>query len=101
MEIVNQYKFLFDQERAGVKCSEFIKVLNKEGLQFFGGYTPLYKQPLYQQRKLFKHGYPWSAPENKSLCATYNDGSCPVAENHTGSWRCISGGGIGCTHQSG
>jgi len=76
-----QYKFLFDQERAGVKCSEFIKVLNKEGLQFFGGYTPLYKQPLYQQRKLFKHGYPWSAPENKSLCATYNDGSCPVAEN--------------------
>ena len=27
---------------------------------------PLYLQPLYQRRHLFKHGYPFSAPENKN-----------------------------------
>ena len=37
-------------------------------------------QPLYQRRKLFKHGYPWTAPENKSSLETYDHGSCPVAE---------------------
>ena len=63
-----------------MECSDFIKALNKEGLYFFGGYTPLYMQPLYQKRELFKHGYPWAAPENESLFTTYNKGSCPVAE---------------------
>ena len=75
-----QYKILLDEKRAGVTCAELIRALNKEGLYFFGGYTPLYMQPLYQKRKLFKHGYPWSAPENEGSFTSYKHGSCPVAE---------------------
>jgi perosamine synthetase len=66
---------------AGIKRKEFIAALNAEGMQFYEGYTrPLYLQPIYQRRKLFKHGYPFSAPENKDSIQKYELGRCPVAE---------------------
>lgn len=75
-----QYPLLFDEEATGASGSDIIKALNAEGLSFFGGYQPLYLQPIYQQRKLFKGGYPWAAPENQSNRVSYEVGCCPVAE---------------------
>lgn len=60
---------------------EFVKTLNAEGVVMYQGYVkPLYTQPLYQQKMLFKHGYPFSAPENKECYQNYSLGICPNAE---------------------
>ena len=48
---------------------------------FGQGYVrPLYLQPLYQTKTAFKHGYPWSAPENREIVTNYDRGACPAAE---------------------
>jgi perosamine synthetase len=61
--------------------TEFIQAINAEGVLFYQGYTePLYLQPLYQYKKAFKHGYPWSAPENKATITDYSHGACPNVE---------------------
>jgi perosamine synthetase len=66
---------------AGLERKQFVEALNAEGMQFYQGYTrPLYLQPVYQQRKLFKHGYPFSAPQNQGSIQEYQLGRCPVAE---------------------
>ncbi|MDG1737058.1 MAG: DegT/DnrJ/EryC1/StrS family aminotransferase [Paracoccaceae bacterium] len=78
-----QYKLNFDEGMANISGPDLIRALNAEGLQFFGGYTPLYFQPTYQQRKMFKHGYPWSAPENAGSNVSYEKGICPIAESLT------------------
>jgi perosamine synthetase len=71
----------FLSEVAGLERKQFVEALNAEGMQFYQGYTrPLYLQPVYQQRKLFKHGYPFSAPQNQGSIQEYNLGRCPVAE---------------------
>jgi perosamine synthetase len=71
----------FLSEVAGLERKQFIEALNAEGMQFYQGYTrPLYLQPVYQQRKLFKHGYPFSAPQNQGSIQEYQLGRCPVAE---------------------
>ena len=41
---------------------------------------PLYYQPLYQKKKLFKNGYPFNALENKKIKTNYYKNACPVAE---------------------
>ena len=41
---------------------------------------PLYLQPLYQRQELWKHGYPFSAPENRGHSGKYTKGTSPVAE---------------------
>ena len=49
---------------------------------FSPGYVmPLYFQPLYQRKELFKSGYPFSAPENMNGNVSYQAGICPVAED--------------------
>ena len=78
-----KYKLRLNENEAGIMGSELIEALNAEGLYFFGGYTPLYMQPLYQQKKLFTHGYPWSAEENRNSPISYQKGICPVAEKLT------------------
>jgi dTDP-4-amino-4,6-dideoxygalactose transaminase len=78
-----QYKLRLDENETGIMGSELIEALNAEGLNFFGGYTPLYMQPLYQQKRLFTHGYPWSAEENRNCLTSYKKGICPVAEKLT------------------
>jgi hypothetical protein len=40
---------------------------------------------VYQTRTVFKHGYPWAAPENKDSKADYSPGACPVAEHMSSS----------------
>ena len=65
----------------GIMREEFVKAVNAEGIRFSQGYVrPLYLQPVYQQKLAFKHGYPFSAPENKEIMTNYHEGACPNAE---------------------
>ena len=71
----------FIPEIAGTNRDTFTKALNAEGINFFQGYVkPLYYQPLYQNKHLYKHGYPFTAPENKDCNMDYSIGLCPNAE---------------------
>ena len=55
--------------------------VNAEGVRMFEGYVkPLYLMPIFQQKRVFKHGYPFSAPENAQCLLDYNKGLCPNAE---------------------
>lgn len=71
----------FISEKTNVTRDEFIKALNLEGVIFYQGYVkPLYLQPLYQKKLLFKHGYPFNAVENKNLNMNFSKGLCPNTE---------------------
>jgi perosamine synthetase len=71
----------FDELIAGVSREDFVRAINAEGLQFYQGYTrPLYLQPLYQEKRLYKHGYPFAAKENENCRTAYSRGTAPVAE---------------------
>ena len=75
------YPLRFLPEIAGVKREKFIEAVNAEGIIFFQGYVkPLYTQPVYQKKHLFKNGYPFSAIENKECRMDYDLGTCPNAE---------------------
>lgn len=72
----------FDEKMAGISRNEYAAALNKEGALFFQGYVrPLYLQPLYQKKTLYKHGYPFTAPENRECRMDYHSGLCPTAES--------------------
>ncbi len=71
----------YNKNAAGHKRNIFTEALNAEGMLFYQGYVcPLYLQPIYQKKLLFKHGYPFSAPPNKDCAQEYKQGTCPVAE---------------------
>jgi len=71
----------FVPDVAGIDRNTFITALNAEGPIFYQGYSePLYLQPVYQYRNLFKHGYPFTAPPNLNTTQDYEKGICPVAE---------------------
>jgi dTDP-4-amino-4,6-dideoxygalactose transaminase len=71
----------FIKDLAGVDRDKFISAVNAEGPMFYQGYVkPLYYQPVYQQKHLYKNGYPFTAPENKNLNMNYEPGVCKVAE---------------------
>jgi perosamine synthetase len=75
------YPLQYDAAAFGAPRAEFAKAIAAEGLSFGTGYVePLYFQPLYQRKHAFKHGYPWSAPENRDSRPNYDPGACPVAE---------------------
>lgn len=74
------WPFIFKSLVAGVDVESFRTTLNAEGMYFIRGYRPLYLQPLYQTKTLFKNGYPWRAPENQGIETNYDQGSCPMAE---------------------
>ena len=75
------YPLRFSPDEANVTRDDFVTAVNKEGAQFYQGYVqPLYLQPLYQKQHLWKHGYPFSAPENQGHSGRYSKGTCPVAE---------------------
>jgi perosamine synthetase len=75
------YPLRFLPEAIGVEREEFVKVINAEGLRFYQGYVqPLYFQPVYQNKQAFKHGYPFTAPENRGIATNYYAGACPNAE---------------------
>lgn len=65
----------------GVSRDWLAAALRAEGIPFGTGYVqPLYLQPLYQRRQAFKHGYPFTAPENASCLQRYEGGTSPNAE---------------------
>ena len=71
----------FNKEEINLDREQFITILKHEGIPLSGGYTPpLYLQPLYIQKHLFKFGYPFAAKENLSLGQEYKQGLCPTAE---------------------
>ena len=71
----------YNEEKTGVVREDLVSVINAEGIQLYQGYTkPLYLQPLYQKKHLFKNGYPFSAPDNKEVNVEYYKGLCPNAE---------------------
>jgi len=71
----------FSPDKAGVSRDDFVKAVNAEGIMFYQGYVkPLYYQPLYQQKCLFKNGYPFTAQENSMSNLDYSEGICPNAE---------------------
>ena len=75
------YPLRFLPDLAGIKREEFVAAVNTEGILFYQGYTmPLYLQPVYQNKMLFKKGYPFSAPENSNCYMKYEKGICPNAE---------------------
>ena len=75
------YPLRFLSSVAVVTRDEFIEAAKAEGIFLYGGYTrPLYMQPVYQKKRLFKNGYPFSAPENMGCRMTYDEGICPNAE---------------------
>ncbi len=71
----------FIPDKTNVNRDQFIKAVNAEGCQFYQGYVrPLYLQPLYQKKHLFKNGYPFTAIENQKCKTNYTLGTCPNAE---------------------
>ena len=75
------YPIRFNEQTAGVPRDLFVRAINAEGALFYQGYSPpLYLQPVYQNRKLFKHNYPFSAPENSNPSQVYKKGICPNTE---------------------
>lgn len=68
-------------EALGAARAQFARAVNAEGVRFFEGYVrPLYLQPIYQTKRAFKHGYPFSAPENRAIETNYRPGACPNVE---------------------
>lgn len=75
------YPLRYLVDKLGVKRDKLIKMLNAEGMSFYPGYArPIYLQPCYQKKIVFKNGYPFSAPENKDIKTNYHKGSCPNVE---------------------
>lgn len=71
----------FKKNKINVSREKFVKLLNLEGIKFYEGYTkPLYFQPLYQKKTLFRYGYPFKAKENKNCYQDYKKGISPIAE---------------------
>jgi perosamine synthetase len=85
MRCVNTFYILpirYKKKFINLNRKKFIDIINFEGAKFYTGYTkPLYLQPLYQKKHLFKFGYPFSAKENIDAYMNYKKGLAPVAEN--------------------
>ncbi len=77
------YGFTFRYVAGGreLQREELVAALRAEGIRLGQGYVaPLYFQPVYQRRLAFKHGYPFTAPENREIQTNYFKGACPNAE---------------------
>ena len=75
------FNLRFLPDIAKIRREEFVKAVNTEGIIFYQGYVkPLYMQPVYQNKVLFKEGYPFASPQNKDCYMNYEEGICPNAE---------------------
>lgn len=75
-----RYPIKLDRSKIPVNSQEFTEVLNTEGLAFDPGFTPLYMQPLYQEKVVYgDKGCPFSCPFYGRQI-NYSPGLCPVAE---------------------
>ena len=75
-----QWPIIFKKEVLGLNALEIQKILNAEGMYFIRACKPLYFQPVYQKKNLFKLNYPFSAEPNKDIKPNYERGSCKVVE---------------------
>ncbi len=73
----------YDAAKVGVSRERFLEALNAEGIpafRFTGGYVkPLYYEPVFQQKKLFPKGMPFSSAHSRASI-TYGPESSPVVE---------------------
>ena len=71
----------YDEKKAGLKKSKFIKAINKEGYYMREGYLkPLYLEPIFQKKICFgKNGFPFSLNKNNKFLK-YKKGDCPNCE---------------------
>ena len=76
------FPLIYTGEDSIIKRNTLVKALNAEGCLFYQGYVkPLYLQPMYQQKSLYKFNYPFMAPANSETYQEYSKGTCPVAES--------------------
>ncbi len=76
------YPLRFLKDQTNISREQFADAVNGEGCCFYQGYVkPLYLQPVYQKKLLFKHNYPFSAVENQDCIMEYGEGLCKNAEN--------------------
>lgn len=75
-----RYQIKLDRSQIPVSAREFTKLLKAEGLDFESGFTPLYMQPIYQEKVVYgDKGCPFSCPfYGKQI--DYPAGLCPIAE---------------------
>jgi dTDP-4-amino-4,6-dideoxygalactose transaminase len=75
-----RYPIKLDRSKIPINAQKLVQLLNAEGLSFETGFTPLYMQPLYQQKIVYgDKGCPFSCPfYGKEI--SYPKGLCPVAE---------------------
>ena len=67
------FPILYNKSIINLKIKKFVQLAFSEGIVFYQGYTkPLYHQPLYQKKILFKKGYPFQAKENLKLNQNYS-----------------------------
>ncbi len=75
------YVMKYDEKKAGLKKSKFIKAINAEGYYMREGYIkPLYLEPIFKKKIVFgKKGFPFTSNiNNKNL--KYKKGDCPNCE---------------------
>lgn len=66
------FPIIYDKSKINLNIKKFVNLAISEGIIFYQGYTkPLYHQPLYQKKILFKNGYPFKAKENLKLNQNY------------------------------
>ncbi len=71
----------FNEEKAGISRAKFIEAIRAEGILIWGGYLkPLYLEPHYQNKLIYKHGYPFKNNGLYEKEVDYSKGLCPVAE---------------------
>lgn len=75
------FPFRYHPPVSGLPRKDLVAALRAEGMRFGEGYVaPLYLQPIYQRKLAFKHGYPFTAPENQDVETNYYKGVCPNTE---------------------
>ena len=75
------YAFQFDAATAGMSRDTFARALAAEGMPVAEGYMrPLYLLPLYQQRRAYTRGCPFTCGHYDGQ-VSYAPGICPVAED--------------------
>lgn len=80
------YILRYDQDVVGISRERFVEALGAEGVPAFPGYlTPLYANPLFQQKNFINREFPISSPYHGPLEYSDFKNLCPVAEKACGS----------------
>lgn len=77
-----QFPILINPAQFELSIREIHRFLIDQGILILLGPRPLYKQNLYQNKTVFKYGYPFSADENKDIKTNYETKNFPIAEKH-------------------